>query len=611
MSLFQSGPYQSRILSQVTRRTRQWLDQGAIALRHLKVTAAWTVQAVLYPVYVVFQSSRLLGAQIRQAIELNLPRLRAAIGENPINQPGVASPTRIPELAPRPLTAEAPLHNVLQLVQHLTHPTPVAELAAREAAELAGPVANTLSLPASQPLPELWGSLTARMRAWISRWFPQPDAIATPGQLALQQTGPLLLVGQELWALTVRSARVVSILAREVLRPQPSLPAMAGLPAMEATQPIRGVVTLLQTRSLALVTHHNEILDILTPAQQEMVRRRIIWEVANYGRVQRVQLATRQAFARLRPSLENPHVLLPVRLFYRLMAWMQGSPLAIAANLFREAELLPLPAATAAGIRPTADQPLPPSLPPTGAAIAADWLQQLPDLVHRLGDTLSTTILGFLAATQVQDAGEAELESDLTATAGPIAATPFVTLDSTVTASSMSDPAIVSGTLTLPLLAPVAPLPVAPAAPQMVLSSIPAAAIAPIAADLPAATLPPPPVGKPPELPFPGAELAAAWLEQLKQQVRSATATLRPETSITQQAAAALRESEAGLAQTQRTASVESQPDYIEADATLLGYVQPPLEKLLRWLDLTLLWLEERLIWLWQRVQQWIQSRFC
>jgi hypothetical protein len=105
--------------------------------------------------------------------------------------------------------------------------------------------------------------------------------------------------------------------------------------------------------------------------------------------------------------------------------------------------------------------------------------------------------------------------------------------------------------------------------------------------------------------------LAAAWLEQLKQQVRSATATLRPETSITQQAAAALRESEAGLAQTQRTASVESQPDYIEADATLLGYVQPPLEKLLRWLDLTLLWLEERLIWLWQRVQQWIQSRFC
>jgi hypothetical protein len=44
--------------------------------------------------------------------------------------------------------------------------------------------------------------------------------------------------------------------------------------------------------------------------------------------------------------------------------------------------------------------------------------------------------------------------------------------------------------------------------------------------------------------------------------------------------------------------------DFIETQATSIGYVLSPLETLLRWLDKILLWLEERLVSLWQKVQK-------
>ena len=46
--------------------------------------------------------------------------------------------------------------------------------------------------------------------------------------------------------------------------------------------------------------------------------------------------------------------------------------------------------------------------------------------------------------------------------------------------------------------------------------------------------------------------------------------------------------------------SLELDPDWIEADATTVGYVKHPLEKILSWLDQTLLWLEELIARLWR-----------
>jgi len=49
---------------------------------------------------------------------------------------------------------------------------------------------------------------------------------------------------------------------------------------------------------------------------------------------------------------------------------------------------------------------------------------------------------------------------------------------------------------------------------------------------------------------------------------------------------------------------LEPQPDWIETKATAIGYVKHPLEQLLQWLDRAMLWLEELLMKVLQRVQR-------
>lgn len=51
---------------------------------------------------------------------------------------------------------------------------------------------------------------------------------------------------------------------------------------------VRGIATQLSSRTLVLVTAQNEILDILTPQQQEKFHERIIGEVADYWRYQQL-----------------------------------------------------------------------------------------------------------------------------------------------------------------------------------------------------------------------------------------------------------------------------------------------------------------------------------
>ena len=49
---------------------------------------------------------------------------------------------------------------------------------------------------------------------------------------------------------------------------------------------------------------------------------------------------------------------------------------------------------------------------------------------------------------------------------------------------------------------------------------------------------------------------------------------------------------------------LEPKPDWIETNATTMGYVKHPLEQLLEWLDLAMLWLENKLVKFWHWLQQ-------
>ena len=114
---------------------------------------------------------------------------------------------------------------------------------------------------------------------------------------------------------------------------------------------IQGVASLLGTRSLVLVTVENQILDILTPNQQQKLASKISWEVANWLRQRR--LGQFQNSTRRLSGLNQPRVFRPLRTFWKVMAWVQTSPVAIAANLFQESTLIE-------GETSSADQLLPP-----------------------------------------------------------------------------------------------------------------------------------------------------------------------------------------------------------------------------------------------------------
>ncbi|MEH2114291.1 hypothetical protein [Nostoc sp.] len=58
-----------------------------------------------------------------------------------------------------------------------------------------------------------------------------------------------------------------------------------------------------------------------------------------------------------------------------------------------------------------------------------------------------------------------------------------------------------------------------------------------------------------------------------------------------------------------QSSEVEAQPDWIETKATSAGYEKHPLEQLLEWLDYVMLWLEERFVRIFQSLRQLWQGK--
>lgn len=319
MSVSQPGPYQSRVLRGVVRQARQWADQINIALRQLRNTADWAAQLVLFPIYVVFQSVRLAGAQVRQAVGLGLPALQAIAQD--ITAQGVKQTL---SGSVDSLTADTPIQQVLLTVQRFSLsidlPVLLDQTVPPETISTADHFAPEFTLRSFR------GLVVSTLRTWVQRLVRKPQPA--------EQTGPSTVGFMELAP------------ASGGQRPQPQ----AGQISC-ANVFVRGIASLVETKTLVLITNQNQVLDVLTTEQQIQLRQRIAWETAHYGRYLRLRQATRQAL-RSRLASENPHLLLPVRLFRRLMGWVQTSPLAIAANLFQESSL---PALT--GTQPSASLP--------------------------------------------------------------------------------------------------------------------------------------------------------------------------------------------------------------------------------------------------------------
>lgn len=262
------GRYQSRLFNFLNRQSIKFTDQCDRAVRHLKVTAVWGAQIVLYPLYLAVQSSLSAGRQLSSAAQAGFPQIKALTQSQPKQETTLA--------------ADTPIQRVLGEVNTLLE---------SESAESLASLPSFLSVTSTQEL------------AKTAKIGKQP---------------------------TTENEQLTA--------------AIAAKPLSDKSGMIQGVATQLETGTLVLVTVQNQILDILTPQQQQKLASRISWEVADLLRQWRLAIASKSHTPQRLANLDQPRVFLPVRLFWNLMAWVQSSPVAIAANVFQEATLVYHPA---------------------------------------------------------------------------------------------------------------------------------------------------------------------------------------------------------------------------------------------------------------------------
>ncbi len=238
MSPNQPGPYQSKFLSFAVRQTRQWLDQGRVALRRFAIAANWTAQILLHTVFVGVQAIRLAGAVVKQGIALGMAEPLTA---EEAGTGGAGEPTSL-------LTADTPIQRTLQILQTIPLETDLPVLAE-------SPASSLVAMPAPVP-----GTIVINTIARIVRTFRS------------------------------RSHSLTS--------PLPHLSA----PQTTDAHYIHAIASLLETRTLVLVSNQNQILDILTLEQQTHLRQRIAWETAHYGRYLRLRQEYRRALFQLNPE---------------------------------------------------------------------------------------------------------------------------------------------------------------------------------------------------------------------------------------------------------------------------------------------------------------------
>lgn len=124
--------------------------------------------------------------------------------------------------------------------------------------------------------------------------------------------------------------------------PSSTIPLKPLVPSHPPQLAIQGVASLLKTRRLVLVAAGDRLLDILSPSQQKKLQQHITAEVADYCYECRLDESSSHQLPGLISNFKSPssHVLAPVRLFWRVMRWVQTSPVAKAIDLFGESQFI-------------------------------------------------------------------------------------------------------------------------------------------------------------------------------------------------------------------------------------------------------------------------------
>ena len=273
------GPYQSRLLNFISKQSRQVADNCDRTWRQIKEATLTATQILLYPAYLLVQSSRMLGRQLRESSQkVDLPELQEFGGdENPdLPQNWYQGET----------SEESSIAEILHLAENLLN---------------SSQTAKTL---ASFPLLINHGNTANNLH----------PAVNFSPETAKHQ--------------------ITSVLEHPLAKTQ-----LNTASAIVSQAKVQGIASFIPARTLVLVGRENQILDILTPEQQEMLEGRITWEIANGGPGRREIAQKELKFNLGLESAAQKAQLPPVRRFWELMAWVQTSPVALKRNQFGESIL--------------------------------------------------------------------------------------------------------------------------------------------------------------------------------------------------------------------------------------------------------------------------------
>ncbi len=363
---------------------------------------------------------------------------------------------------------------------------------------------------------------------------------------------------------------------------------------------VQGIATQLENRHLVLVTAENEILDILTPQQQEKLQNRIIGEIADYWHYWR--LATEKQDTQILPEIE--------RLLQKLTG-NSNTTLALPEAMQTQAlvnheEVLAFLDASVAKLESNTLTPL---------SRATLTVQQRS---HEIIKVAQTQLDIFLYGKELTVRGE-DIESDRLRIQAIIeAAVNYFFGERTGKKLDASPP--VSNIFQA--------LPVSRQLPNQNLLADPwlnwddlFGDFEPIHEEVPQTTNPALPANQSPKY-------LQNWLNSYQNIPKKPASGLvkrqKPTTDLTRTEkasgkVAAIKSTESKIshfetnkgevAQKQRfqTTEIDAKPDWIETKATSVGYEKHPLERILAWLDAALLWLEEKFVKLFQSLQQfWV-----
>jgi hypothetical protein len=290
MSSSNYGPYKSRLLNFISKQSRQVADNCDRTWRQVQSATLNATQILLYPAYLLVQSSRMLARQLRESSQrLDLPELQEFVeGEDfKFSQ----------NLSPNSWNQEMGVENAIVEIVHLAENL----LLPSQTRTNSDNVSFLINGPNSVP----------DIRLQRENQFSEKPAANTPRNLVLEHQ-PKTKVAE------------ISINSVSTIEAQPE---------------VRGIATFLSARSLVLVGDENQILDVLTLEQQELLESRITWEVANSG-PQRREIAKKELKFNLGlEAAATKSQLPPVKAFWQLMAWVQTSPLAVKRNQFGESIL--------------------------------------------------------------------------------------------------------------------------------------------------------------------------------------------------------------------------------------------------------------------------------